>query len=194
LWENEDGSRTVARFDTLTQGSYEIEVNTTESDGTVSFHRQTVTPTSIQSTSGISGRRYRLGIRSTNGVSSFAVDGQNLITLSAVQTRNIPEGANISYSGNTVAVNSGAEAVTYPNVKSFYYYDGYRFYQFAANKTNSLLGQGKLYFHAASGVALFSNRKLLLCVWYMMYLHLMWNSGKTLSILIQCHVHNIWLY
>ena len=156
---NGDGSTTVLSFDNQGPSNYEVQQNTTETNGTTFQSTTRVTPPgNVRTTSQIRGRNYNIAFLSGGERTQLLRDGEPLLTLNGIQRVDVDDDQELVYRNGIISFSSGGPAIS-NSVDRLLFYDGFRFYEFNEDKINSLPGPGTLYIDLLSGTALYSTER-----------------------------------
>ena len=125
---------------------FEIEENTTEADGTQTYLVEQTSATSHYIEISVEAHQYTFALQSLDHDNSLylTADGEVLIQIdSSIQVMVIEAKMSVIYSNNGVRINGSG--ITLPEIKTFWFYDGLRFYSFKENKVMPITISGNLY-------------------------------------------------
>ena len=132
------------------ENNFNFLLTTTESDNTMTLVDEAISNGIIQGVS----RIFRADINITFMESVLQVNGDNILDLNGVEQTNISNTQRITYQNDKISIPN--EETLAERISMFFYYDGFRIYQFNTSKINPLLGPGMLYYNRATGMAVYS--------------------------------------
>lgn len=125
---------------------FEIEENTTEADGTQTYLVEQASVTSHYVEIGVEAHQYAFTLQTLDNDNSLhlTADGEVLIQIdSSIHVVIIEAEIPVIYSNNSVKI--GGSGITIPEIRTFWFYDGLRFYSFKESKIMPILISGYLY-------------------------------------------------